>query len=269
MEKNIFAKTIEESLKRKSTTSIKESKVKKMEEDEYLDVVDVDMDPDLDDTEVVNDPDVDVIIDPEIKPDEDTHVGQYVYQCDLCGVAFFSDEMLGDEDNCPICGDDSHATLVGVVTSVDDPETDPEEEPEDPEEEDPEDEIVYTDEVEFEESVASKLLTKFASENYKNIKTIKVSKVVAKPLNKLVIEAKVNYKSGKSSVTEFVIPKFDFSEGVHRFRMTESKLFNTKTPTPFIMECKVTKSKVTPTKLTYNFITESKGNKYKVFGSAK
>lgn len=52
--------------------------------------------------------DVEIIIDPELEDestvDINTYMNKYILQCRICGNMFPSEELLDDNNECPICG---------------------------------------------------------------------------------------------------------------------------------------------------------------------
>ena len=55
--------------------------------------------------------DVDIIVDPELEDESTIDLAEYfnkfILQCRICGNMFPSDEILTDDDECPICGETS------------------------------------------------------------------------------------------------------------------------------------------------------------------
>lgn len=124
----------------------------------------------------------------------------------------------------------------------------------------------------LEEKSFNKLLTKFVTENYKNIESMEVSKA---RLSKgtLTLECVLNKKDESKVNANIVIENFKFRNGYGRFTCDVDKVFSPKTESntknTFVIECKKIGSVVKCTSFRYNFVTESKSDVYRVSGFCK
>ena len=121
----------------------------------------------------------------------------------------------------------------------------------------------------LEEKSFNRLLTKFVTENYKNIESMEVSKA---RLSKgtLTLECVLNKKDESKVNANIVIENFKFRNGYGRFTCDVDKAFSPKTESTtkntFVVECKKLGSVVKCTGFRYNFVTESKSGTYRVSG---
>lgn len=272
MENSIFSRIINES------QNLTESK-KKLHEDEGAELVVVDPDADFDDIKKAALDDDTVNAPSEIEKDPEDYIGQFVYKCPNCGCNHFEKDPLDltESIECPECGEDITPQLIGKIVPVeaeatvdDEVVSEPDEAPE-VDESDEDDEAPESDEddEEFDESKYDQLMGKFLSENYKNIKSSKTTKVVHKSTGSLMIESLITYKSGKTATARMLTSNLDTKKnGKFCVRAVESKLFKTHGSKPFMIEGLIKDRKIRPTKMTYNFITESNHKKYQVSGTA-
>jgi len=135
----------------------------------------------------------------------------------------------------------------------------------------------------FNEVALNKLFTKFATENYSNVKSVRFTKGSLAKNGNMTLEGVVTTVKGNKRPIKLV------AEGIKNVKngkvmlkarengpFTESAV-KTRNRVPFVVECAVKERTVTPTSMKYAFTTtdsglkESKGRKgsYKVYGSVK
>lgn len=274
--------------------SLKENK-KKFEDEEDLpdDTIDVDdavvvVDPELsaDDYEDNLDALQDIVDDTEEdeEPVTTDYIGKLIYVCPTCGNNFFSDSKVEDDSECPVCGETvSKFILVGEVKSPEDaaedypdPESDDyTEEPFDDEgdieevdsetddqSEEPKEENFSIDEKSF-----NTLLTKFVRENYKNVRSMKVSKATTKGKN-LKLECNISMKSGNTKKSIVTIRDFKYlASRPVKFEATLDKAFKVESKgAPLAITTKMQGRRLKALKADYSFTSIKEGRRVKVCG---
>lgn len=192
-----------------------------------------------------------------------------------------SDDAENDSKNiesntvCPVCNAEDSQVEVGVIASNEEPEsTDTEDTESDDEVKDDEvkddadsddnsedkdgdsdDDLddsekdsesddakdVNESTIDFKERAFNVLLNKFARENYKNIKSVRITE--GKSVDgELVFEGVVNTFKGNTIPVKFKTVKFAYSEGVMKLKMTETGPFTesaqlSSNRVPFVVEC--------------------------------
>lgn len=270
-------------------------------EDQVIAVVDPELDADSDTAELQE------IVDdaPEGEvPVVDDYVDDHVYQCSICGNSFFSDEEITENPIvCPVCGEEADVVAQGVVEETNDDEDatgDFDEEPAVDDAEAPEiidDETAVSEKFKrpatrkrvaesakftgymFDDARMSALMTKYMTENYKNIKSAKcVAATVAPTKSKtktLTLECIVTYKSGKKAKARFVAEGLILSAPRVAMKMKEStqlfskKMVESRSKTPFVLECVIAGKSIAPAKLKYNYVIKEGKSLYSVSGSPR
>jgi hypothetical protein len=135
----------------------------------------------------------------------------------------------------------------------------------------------------FNEAALNKLFTKFATENYSNVKSVRFTKG-ALNRGRLTFEGVVRTVRGKVRPIKLVAEGFNSrttKSGKLTLRVRENGPFTesaikSKGKVPFVIECAVRGNMITPTSLKYSYTTRNAGLKesknsatYKVFGSVK
>lgn len=292
-------------------------------EDEEIDEIDIDDEGSAEDISdeivAVVDPDMDVdeyedrideledIIDetPEGEvPLDDEYIGDEIYECPVCGNAFFSDVDLHDGGTCPVCGEDVEDFVeVGKVESTDadgdgevdpDEDLDPENDVEDEEIVEEEEELdVNLDDIEEEvcpdcgkkhgkgecnysrydldENTLNPFLTKFIKENYKNAVSMKAVKASVRG-KRLKIECAIKMKSGKNKMTTVVIENFqpiiNKSFKLEGYAGKEFKVESSNKKKPsFVIGAKLEGKTVKIESFKYNFVTVKEGKRCQVAGN--
>lgn len=118
----------------------------------------------------------------------------------------------------------------------------------------------------LDEVTLNRMLTKFAKENYDNVRFVKVTNGKYQG-SKLTLEATVLTKKGSKQRTKFVCENFKLGKVINA-KFTETGVFTEgKSNRPaFIVDFKTLKNVVTPVSLRYSYkVTENK-NKYLVSG---
>lgn len=118
----------------------------------------------------------------------------------------------------------------------------------------------------IDEVTLNRMLTKFAKENYDNVRFVKVTDGKYQG-SKLTLEATVLTKKGSKQRTKFVCENFKLGKVINA-KFTETGVFTEgKSNRPaFIVDFKTLKNVVTPVSLRYSYkVTENK-NKYLVSG---
>ena len=134
----------------------------------------------------------------------------------------------------------------------------------------------------FNESALNKLFTRFATENYSNVKSVRFTNG-SMNRGKLTLEGVVTTVRGTKRNIKLVAEGMkNIKNGTVKLQAREIGPFTesaakTKNRVPFVIECAVRGKNITPTSMKYAFTTtnsglkESKGKKstYKVYGSVK
>ena len=135
----------------------------------------------------------------------------------------------------------------------------------------------------FNEVALNKLFTKFATENYSNVKAVRFTKGSLAKNGNMTLEGVVTTVKGNKRPIKLVAEGIkNVKNGKAMLKVRENGPFTeaavkTRNRVPFVVECAVKGNTVTPVSMKYAFTTtdsglkESKGNKgsYKVFGSVK
>ena len=135
----------------------------------------------------------------------------------------------------------------------------------------------------FNEVALNKLFTKFATENYSNVKTVRFTKGSLNKNGNMTLEGVVTTVKGNKRPIKLVAEGIkNVKNGTAMLKVRENGPFTeatvkTRNRVPFVVECAVKGNTVTPVSMKYAFTTtesglkESKGRKgsYKVFGSVK
>lgn len=119
-----------------------------------------------------------------------------------------------------------------------------------------------TNECAFDEVTLNRMLTRFAKENYSNVKFVKISKGIVRG-SKLTLEGVVTTTKGSKRPIKFVCENYKESARMTlRFKengpFTESVKSNNVT---FIVECVMRKGTIIPTVLKYSFKAKDFGTK--------
>lgn len=293
------ARALTEKKKNKMTKrKITESRRRKLESDDIDDEDDV-----VDDIVVVTDPDLDPedmdsqiddlqsIVDetPDGEtPTIDDYIDDYVYTCPVCGNNFFSDEEMSSGDTCPVCGEvPDNFILVGDVQEADD--IDDDDVVDDIEDDiDDEDDVVENrkrtrsrrsrikaESIYVDEKTFNPLLTKFVKENYKNAKSMSVSRAIKVGRN-IRLECIVKFRSGRSCKTNVTIENFRKSPNLtmncklDSLFKAESKRSKHMTFTGKLIKAPASRALVIKAeKMNYNFTCRNEGKRYRVLGSYK
>lgn len=135
----------------------------------------------------------------------------------------------------------------------------------------------------FNEVALNKLFTKFATENYSNVKTVRFTKGSLNKNGNMTLEGVVTTVKGNKRPIKLVAEGIkNVKNGKAMLKVRENGPFTeaavkTRNRVPFVVECAVKGNTVTPVSMKYAFTTtesglkESKGRKgsYKIFGSVK
>jgi hypothetical protein len=116
----------------------------------------------------------------------------------------------------------------------------------------------------FDEATFNRMLTKFAKENYSNVKAVKISRGCVRG-NRMTLEGVVTTTKGSKRPIKFVSERFDKSARMSlRFKeygpFTESVRNSDST---FIVDCVSRNGKVIPTALRYSFNAKNAGGSMK------
>ena len=238
---------------------------------------------------------------------KDSYIGNAILQCNVCKTLIYKkpedlikDENSSDddpvyniEDECPHCGGQSGYSLVGQVSSLDiTPEepktttgapktydTDVESSIGSPLEsngiqnETPKEHIrpsLIKDESLVEEICEEDfdtLVNRYVNSTYENVKDYKTVKGFVTEDNKIVLEGIINYKSGKSRKTKFIL-EYKNKTKKNKYRFIGINETFTKEKKPFIFLGNIVDNKLYCESLTYkyniNSLQESKLLKGKV-----
>jgi hypothetical protein len=123
----------------------------------------------------------------------------------------------------------------------------------------------------LDETTLNPLLTKFAKENYKGIKSINA--VSAKILkNDLKIECIIKLSSGKSKKTTITAENFDTTAGNKLFKCNLDNVFKVESSnrcvSPMILEANMRNYILSFSKIKYDFRTISEGKLLRICGNA-
>jgi len=294
-----------------SKKDLKESRRRRLREEEETDEFTPEVADDIaDDIVVVVDPEMDAddivaagedaqeIIDntPDgEQPKTDEYVGDYTYTCPICGNTFFSDVEMNEGDECPVCGDfPEDFVLVGQV-SAEEPEIEDEIDGEDfgdeefddlePAEEPAEEcrkprkesrrpmrrpvrkSMKRESALRIDETTFNPFLTKFVRENFKNTRSFQL--VGAKKRgNRLTLECKLTFKSGKSKKVNLKVE--NFRAGQTRMAAREDGTFKTESrrggKAPFVFMTRTRNGVITCEGLHYDMIARLKEKRARVYG---
>ena len=124
-----------------------------------------------------------------------------------------------------------------------------------------------TKEFMFDEAVLNRMLTRFAKENYDNVKFVKISR--GKVANgKLTLEGVVTTTRGNKRTIKFVSENFKPSSRMTlKFKEFGPFTESTKSKsTSFVVECVTRGKTITPMALKYNYKVQERKNMYQVSG---
>ena len=119
----------------------------------------------------------------------------------------------------------------------------------------------------FDEVTLNRMLTKFAKENYENVRFVKITSAKCKG-TQLTLEGTVVTKKGSRRPTKFVCEDFKPSQNIHA-RFTEKGAFTENAVskgTSFIVDFKTAKNVITPVALKYSYKVKERRDVYHVSG---
>ena len=238
------------------------------------------------------------IIDPELgyesefepeQLDGKSYIGKSVCFCNICQAAFFSDEEVNEETQCPVCGSDyKDIETVGIVRPKEEEpkeepqeeqpkeepkeneEGQPEEQPKENPEEQPKEEPEKKESFEFAEQNYIKLVENFLRDNYEDLVSVKVESIRRKPKNKLFIETFAVIDGGIEKQINFLTDSIDFTKegkisvkaGCHSLSKRNKK--------GFTFEGVLKDKKVIFEKLSYNYdVIDDNKNKFTISGKTR
>ena len=231
-------------------------------------------------------------------PMTDEYIGDYTYTCPICGNTFFSDVEMGDGDECPVCGDFPNGyVLVGQIDGTEEGMSDDMGDEEDLDlDTDDVDDVDDTEELDIDldsaeecgprcagksknaeyeydldESTFNPFLTKFVRENYRNAKSLRVSKVALEGNSTLRIESILTFKSGKTKPVVLKIERFKPARRMTLAAKESSNTFKIESRSskvaPFVFEAVIVGKTIKCKGLKYNLITRTnEGKKAQVYG---
>ena len=206
------------------------------------------------------------------------------------------DDTVENESECPVCGASENQIVVGEIVPIEEINLDEEPAAEDSEEtanddiaddatddtnDDTADEAAASEEpetadetdddyLEVDERLVNRLFTKFAKENFENVKSVKFES--GKLLGgEIVLEGVVTTKSDKTRDIKLVSTGFKMSESTKVIKMFETGPFTEsasvkKDRVPFVLECSISGKRVNFTGLKYNYNIRESSNLYSVYG---
>lgn len=131
-------------------------------------------------------------------------------------------------------------------------------------------ESLNTKNIQLNEKSFNRLLTKFVTENFKNITSMEVKKAKLSKNKTMTLECVLTKKDKSTVNTQLVIENFRIRRGLNRYSCEVDKAFSpkaeSKTRNRFFLECRVNRDSMDCTKFRYNYVTENKAGTYKVFG---
>ena len=121
--------------------------------------------------------------------------------------------------------------------------------------------------VAFDEKTFNRMLTKFAKENYSNVKFVRISKGTVRG-NRLTLEGTVTTTKGSKRAIKFISESFKQGKRMTlRFRESGPFTESVKSSAPtFIVDCFMRGSMIVPATLKYNFKAKENKNTYSVTG---
>ena len=205
-------------------------------------------------------------------------------------------EETEDASECPVCGANENQIVVGEIVPLEEvPEVEiPVEEVDEVEEpaaedettnaeaeelvdetgvpaEDVEDEVAEDDDyVEVDERLLNRLFTKFAKENFENVKSVKFNS--GKLLGgEVVLEGVVTTTSDKTRDIKLISNGFKMSESTKIVKVFEQGPFTESASVkedrvPFVLECSISNRRINFTGLKYNYNLRESSKLYSVYG---
>lgn len=144
------------------------------------------------------------------------------------------------------------------------PITDSEEPTQEPKEVKVEDEVVDVDDFdEIDETLFENLVNKYCTRVYENVKDFKLTNSNCEN-DKLILEGTINYKSGKSKETKFILEKLETKGNSIKFKGLNETFSTAKKP--FTLGCKVENKKLLSENLTYNYKVKVNNESKQVYG---
>lgn len=206
------------------------------------------------------------------------------------------------EEICPVCQEEIEPTIVGEIAPVGTTEEEPDgdEVPEEPvateddeemvpvdadtkdgdsdednneendEDDDMEESVERPEGYRVNEVVLNRMLTRFARENYSNIKSVRITSA-NKVNNRLTLEGVVNTVKGNKRPVKFVCENFVPTQGKILLKLksvgpfTESAI-TVRGKVPFVLECVCRGRNITPTMFKYSYSVKEGVDTYKVTG---
>ena len=191
-----------------------------------------------------------------------------------------------DDTECPVCGASENQIVVGEIAPIE--EVTPDDEASDDKEnsdgvpndeadgddlkaeETVEDTELDDDYVEVDERLINRLFTKFAKENFENVKSVKFKsgRLVG---GEIVLEGLVTTKSNNTRNIKLTSKGFKLDESTRIIKVFENGPFTESASVkenrvPFVLECVVSGKSVRFTGLKYNYNVRESNNLYSVYG---
>ncbi len=210
------------------------------------------------------------------------------------------DESENIEANtvCPVCNAEDTQVEVGIIAPNEDPEnksddsttgtseTDDDEDTSDEDDtktddsetddtvddttEDDDETEVKDESINFKDRAFNILLNKFARDNYKNIKSIRITEGKSEN-GELVFEGVVNTYKGTTKPVTFKTVRFAYNEGTLKLRMIDSGVFTesaelAENRVPFVLECAARNNYIVPRVLKCKYNVRAAGKLFECRG---
>lgn len=203
-----------------------------------------------------------------------SYIGKKVIDCQICGSAFFADELT-DDTVCPICTATAEDLLVvGVVAPEDSVPAEPANEPTDNEpipvadEEDVEDDKPKDEGFNFDEKAMDKLVENFLKENYNDAKSYKTLSTVLTGNNKLRVQGVVETTTGVRKNVVFLTEAISLVENGAKRVKASCPAFSGTRENAFTFEGKLSDKNLVFEKMNYKYTVKYKNESYQVSGKA-
>lgn len=228
------------------------------------------------------------VIDPELGYESETgdidmsgrsYIGKKVIDCNICGSAFFADELT-PETVCPLCTASSEdLQVVGVVVPeeqankpaepsepvADDTVVDDKPEEKDESEQDQEKE---EESFNFDENAMNKLIETFLKENYNDFKSYKTSQTILTGNNKLRVQGIVETTNGVKKNVVFLTEALNLMEGGAKKLKASCPAFSGNRENAFVFEGKLDNKTLVFDKMSYRYVVKHNNESYQVSGKA-
>lgn len=126
-------------------------------------------------------------------------------------------------------------------------------------------------EITFKEAAFNRLLKKFVSENFNNVKDVKIIKGKATPTNQFKLFGYAITENNKKRPFTFESVGFKYKDGDLKIKMREHGPFtesavNDKSRVPFVLECKAHYNTILPVALKYSYKIKNERGLYECVG---